>query len=112
MTQREVLDNLNNLGFNVRKIAELTGIPEARIYKWYSGAGLPKLDDFNKLKDLFERMKPNPTNDFGYINKEEALKLLNELIITQKQTIDLLNRHILELEEKARAPVIKTKTGG
>lgn len=110
MTKREVLEKLEELGFGVKKISQLTGIPDARIYKWYKGKGLPKLEDFNKLKDLYKRMKPNPTNDFMGVEKDP--KVIYELLDSYKETIRLQKKRIAELEAKARAPVVKTKTGG
>lgn len=122
MNKQEVLEKLEELGFNVQKISELTGIPSARIYKWYDKKGSPKLADFNKLKDLYEKMKPKPTNDFHcenknqaaeeqvpYLTAEEQIKLLKEVNEMKEQQIKQLK---IELDEYKSKVVDVGKTGG
>jgi len=122
MSKQEVLDKLEELGFNVQKISALTGIPSGRIYKWYDKKGAPKLVDFNKLKELYEKMKPKPTNDFHgdtryqaaeeqvpYLSAEEQIKLLKEVNEIKEQQIRQLK---IELDEYKSKVVDVGKTGG
>jgi transcriptional regulator with XRE-family HTH domain len=122
MTKQETLDNLKELGFNVQKISELTGIPSGRIYKWYKGNGLPKLEDFQKLTELYDNMKPNPTNDHmgGKVNLAAEAE---PVYLTPQQQIKLLveanelkDSKIIQLEielEDCKSKVVRLgKTGG
>ncbi len=121
MTKQEVLDELQELGFNPKKISELTHIPVHRIYKWYKGKGAPKLDDFNKLKELYEDMKPQPTDDHmgrinlaaesqaPYLSPEEQIKLLKESNELKEQKIQQLT---FELNEYKSKVIDVGKTGG
>lgn len=103
MNKDELLDELKKLGFSVKNISELSQIPEARIYKWYKKKGLPKLDDYNKLKELYERMKPNPTLDFMKGDNTLNLAAEDEAEYTPenyKVIIKLLKKNILRLETR------------
>jgi len=49
--QREVLEIRKQRKVSVAKLAEITGIPKERIYKWESGVGNPKDDDSKILQN-------------------------------------------------------------
>lgn len=117
-----VLENLKQLEFSVKNISKLTGIPAGRIYQWYAKRGNPKYEDYNKLKDLYERMKPNPTNDFHgdipnlaaedqapYLSPQEQIKLLKESNEMKDQKIIELKQELQEYKSKV---VDVGKTGG
>ena len=122
------------LNLSVQRMAVLLNLPAESIYKWQKGTRPVDLDHVRKLEmftdgrfdqfvndgDLVKNydydaairkiMPPKPTNDFATTLNEP--EVLYELIRSQKQLIEMQQKRIEELEEKARAPVIKTKTGG
>ena len=61
--KQDLLDKFKKAGYSVTEMSKQTKIPKDRIYKWYDGKGLPKLEDFRKLQGLWE-LQPNPTLDF------------------------------------------------
>lgn len=61
-----VLNTIKRLGYSVADINRKTKIPSARIYKWYSGKGLPKNEDLQLLlKFLEESENKMPTSISG-----------------------------------------------
>ena len=103
----ELLDKIQALGFNPTSISRYTDIPDGRIRKWYAGKGLPKVEDFQKLQDLYEKFYKNPTNDFVGLEEstgfgtnndkmakkiEELEKLLERLSKSNADLTDLLKK--------------------
>ena len=88
MSKVELLEKIRQLGFSVKEISKHSKIPEARIYKWYKGTGLPKFEDYNKLLDLYEQFKKAPTNDFASVQEQEYAYKLPE---PKKEWIDVVN---------------------
>lgn len=69
-------------------------------------------DDFKskmEYKGIFLFRKP--TNDF-VTGANEPEVMYKALLKSKDEIIELLKEKVEQLEEKARAPVIKTKTGG
>jgi hypothetical protein len=132
MDKHKVLEELKRLGFTPSKISKMADIPQGRIYKWYDGSGHPKVDDYNKLLDLYERMKPNPTNDHAFTLNEPTppynadeiiiaeLKKANAILREQNRTLTddveflkyKLNKALEELDKYKPPEKSNTKNSG
>jgi DNA-binding transcriptional regulator YiaG len=53
----EILNIRKQRRVSVVKLATITGIPVDRIYKWESGAGNPKAEDAEKLKNWLNNVE-------------------------------------------------------
>lgn len=53
----EILNIRKQRRVSVAKLATITGIPVDRIYKWESGAGNPKAEDAEKLKNWLNNVE-------------------------------------------------------
>lgn len=55
MDQTNTFEKLKQHGYSIKDIYTLTGIPQARVYSWNSGRGMPKVEDEKKLIALLEK---------------------------------------------------------
>lgn len=92
---REVLEIRKQRRVSVAKLAEITGIPVDRIYKWESGTGNPKAEDSKKLQGWLEKPEKVQENTSGFQGqKDKTIYNLSEAQLIQARAILILAERI------------------
>lgn len=98
MDKATLLEEFKRLEWGASTISKETGIPDSRIRMWYHKNVLPKQEDYQKLLELWDRIKKNPTYDF-YWSEKVGNSVVNEADHDYSDKEYLFNR-ILELEKR------------
>lgn len=95
---------------NISEVSRATGIPNARMYKWVSGDGAPKTDDYNKLIAFYNKNRTSSekiqeladATGEPHTDKDSG-SLLNYLLRDKIESMEKENKAIRErLEEVER----------
>lgn len=102
----ELIDRLKKEA-NLKRVAEATGIPYDRMYKWVKGQGNPKAVDTEKLELYYNG---NTSNNLDKITLEGSfqlkyLTLLEEIAEERKQKANTIEERLTQIEE-----LLKNKT--
>lgn len=93
----ELIDKIKKTGASVDKISKDTGIPTARIYKWFSGKALPKYADAALLEEFLNMSTQKEINFKAddYI-KNDKNELSLHLLIKSNSILSDANKALAE----------------
>jgi len=70
----DIIENIKRNGVSVKDLSNKTGIPEARIYKWFAGKATPKYNDVQKLEQFLNCLEVVEDKNIKSVNTEENNK--------------------------------------